>query len=678
MSSAVEHPGSVGRYLQQARTRAFVGREEELAVLDSALRADEAGPSLFYVHGPGGIGKSTLLRRVADGARRLGRPVVEVDGRFVERSTTAFEAATAPVWARPRAVLLVDTFESCQWSETWLRDRFLPRLAADVVVVLAGRRAPDLEWSVDPGWRRALRVLALAPLDRRRSELLLRANGVEPDRHTALIRFAGGNPLALSLVAAVAKARPGQVSAAGPPAEVVGSLLRRLVGDVPSSTHRRALEAVAQAYVMTEDLLQHALPGQDAGALFGWLRELPFVESGAHGLYPHDAAREALVADLRWRDPQAFHDVRELLGARLLRRVREVPEQDAPLTMGALLYLYREDPSLPLPMNYDRQGQVQDEPLHPCDLPAALALATAHEGEESAALVRYWYDRQPEAFRLYRLIDTDDAVAFSARLTLAAPADAEVGAADPVVAAAWRYCDTEAPLSAGEHIAVTRFAVHGRLYQQLSPVMKLMHWRALVSGCREPGLAYGFLVHEDTAVWRERLGTRLVDTGARPVVGDRRYAVFAHDWRRAPFEHWLRSVADAVPASRSGTVGHASLPREEFDEAVRQALLLYAHPDALAHTGLATAVLPTGTADTAEALRALLLRAVGTLRADARRLRGHDALVATYLSGPTTQHAAARRLRIPVSTYRRHLRQGRRDLADHLWELYPGRPRELP
>ncbi len=117
--------------------------------------------------------------------------------------------------AASRSALLVDSFEQCRRLETWLRDRFLPRLGDDAVVVVAGRRPPELEWAVDPGWQRALRVLPLRPLDRARSELLLHANGVDPGRYEAIVRFAGGNPLALSLAAATtaATAAPGRAAA---------------------------------------------------------------------------------------------------------------------------------------------------------------------------------------------------------------------------------------------------------------------------------------------------------------------------------------------------------------------------------------------------------------------------------------------------------------------------------
>jgi hypothetical protein len=293
---------------------------------------------------------------------------------------------------------------------------------------------------------------------------------------------------------------------------------------------------VAQAYATTEDLLAAALPDDDAAVLFAWLRELPFVESGAHGLHPHDAVRETLTADLRWRDPQAFREMQGRLSAHLLRRVREVAEPEALMPMGALLHVHRDDPSLPLPMSFGVQHQVEDEPLRPGDLPVAVGMAARHEGEESADLVRYWFARQPEAFRLYRLIDTGEPVAFSARLRLHDAAEARDVAVDPVVAAAWRHTHDTRPPAAGEHIAITRFAVHRELYQELSPAMMLTHWRALVSACRSPTLAQGFLVHGDDDAWRERLDGRTTDTGARPVVGGRTYAVFVHDWRIVQFE----------------------------------------------------------------------------------------------------------------------------------------------
>ncbi|WP_327581485.1 ATP-binding protein [Nonomuraea sp. NBC_00507] len=97
-----------------------MGREEELAVFHAALYG--GGCSVLYVHGPGGIGKSALLRRFAHEATLAGRPVSTVDGRTPEPSPAAFEAEAELVLRDADAVLLVDNFDRMQGLEGWLRD----------------------------------------------------------------------------------------------------------------------------------------------------------------------------------------------------------------------------------------------------------------------------------------------------------------------------------------------------------------------------------------------------------------------------------------------------------------------------------------------------------------------------------------------------------------------------
>jgi ABC-type transport system involved in cytochrome c biogenesis ATPase subunit len=58
-------PSRVGDRLQRARDRVFAGRAAELGIFRSALSGDGKAPAVLYVHGPGGIGKSMLLRRFA-------------------------------------------------------------------------------------------------------------------------------------------------------------------------------------------------------------------------------------------------------------------------------------------------------------------------------------------------------------------------------------------------------------------------------------------------------------------------------------------------------------------------------------------------------------------------------------------------------------------------------------
>lgn len=679
------HPESVsdgtGRFLGQrvrrARARAFVGRERELALAASVLRG-EVDASVLLVHGPGGIGKTMLLRQVADRGEQLGRPVVEVDGGTAGRSTSEFEAAAQPAADQARPVLLVDGFEQCRGLETWLRDRFLPRLPADAVVVIAGREPPDLEWSVDPGWSRVVRVIALEPLDRSSSAAVLTSGGLAPHHQETVLRFAAGNPLVLSLAAAV-----GPPPADGtvrddatwrPSVEVLRTLVSRLVGEVPSPAHRQALDVTARAFRTDEGLLRAVLPDRDSPALFSWLSGLPFVETVGGGLHPHGAVRATLLADLTQREDTENDVVLSALTDELLRRVRDAAEPAALSAMADLAYVHRQSPAVSHLYAVDRRGRVEPERLEQDDVTWAIALARDVEGEESAAIVRYWCHRQPEAFALYRSVDNGEPVGFAARLVLSARRQEDVDA-DPVVAAAWRHCGRVEPVREGQHIAVRRFTVDGEDHRFPSAMTNLVSWQSLAAIARSSGLAYAFVVHPDPELWRTWMGATTDEVEDPPTVGGRRHAIFVNDWRYLTFAQYWEQAIGRPPVGGPAPVG-PPLSRDDFDEAVRQALPLWIYSGGLTASPLgATSLAVASSGDVDAALRAAIREALDGMPSDQRGRRGHDAVVATYLRGSTTQQAAARRLGVPFSSYRRHLKQGVGDLCHRLWVAAGGTTR---
>ncbi len=177
------------------------------------------------------------------------------------------------------------------------------------------------------------------------------------------------------------------------------TLLTGLIGEVPTAAHRRALEVAAQAHSTSEELLTAVLPEEDAHLLFSWLRDLPFMESTHRGLHPHDAARETLAADLRWRAPwrapHAFVTMRQRLADEYLRLLREAPEERVWTVTDELFYLFREGKILARLRTWSREEEVHDRPLHPDDMDVVLRMAEETEGPASADLVRYWAQRQP-------------------------------------------------------------------------------------------------------------------------------------------------------------------------------------------------------------------------------------------------------------------------------------------
>ncbi len=60
--------------LGAARRRRFIGRSAEQALFQSALNASELPFFVLHLHGPGGVGKTSLLGQFADTGGLPGQP----------------------------------------------------------------------------------------------------------------------------------------------------------------------------------------------------------------------------------------------------------------------------------------------------------------------------------------------------------------------------------------------------------------------------------------------------------------------------------------------------------------------------------------------------------------------------------------------------------------------------
>src|SRR5690606_27040086 len=125
-------------------------------------------------------------------------------------------------------------------------------------------------------WRDLLQVVALRNLRPQEGRRLLQALGVPRAQHDAALSLTYGHPLALVLLgdwlaAVVQSGQSVEVSLEHAP-DAVQVLVERILRDVSDPLQRQALE----------------------------------ICSHARGIYPHDLVRDAVEADLRWRNPEAF------------------------------------------------------------------------------------------------------------------------------------------------------------------------------------------------------------------------------------------------------------------------------------------------------------------------------------------------------------------------------------
>jgi hypothetical protein len=455
---------------------------------------------------------------------------------------------------------------------------------------------------------------------------------------------------------------------------------------VPSGRHRRALEVCALARVTTEALVREVLGLEDAHELFTWLRELSFVESGPEGVFPHDLARDALEADLRWRDPDGYRRVFRGIRGQINGRLRSSRGHEQQRAIADAKYLFRRLPGVVSPVDWDAWGQQYPEPARPGDREPILDLVLGWEGEGSVAIAARWWERQPEGFFVVR--GQDGAVGGFLTLLDLTRASTQDIAADPGARAAWDYARKQAPPRPGETVTQSRFVIDREVYQGPSATLNATPILTFQRYLGTPKLAWDFLTLAEPEQWDAYFAAADLPraAGADFWVGGRRYGLFAHDFRQVPVEALLELVTeralsqDLTPSPPMVKPPLLVLSQPELDDAVRQALRDLRRPDLLGRNPLLRTRLVHDRAGNEEpsaaTLEALVGAAVETLRQHPRDDKLWRAVERTYVRPAATQERAAAALGLPFSTYRRHLTQGVDRVVAWLWdqEVYGEQP----
>jgi hypothetical protein len=200
-----------------------------------------------------------------------------------------------------------------------------------------------------------------------------------------------------------------------------------------------------------------------------------------------------------------------------------------------------------------------------------------------------------------------------------------------------------------------------------------MGWRLAGETLRAEGATWIFTAARDGH--RDWFPERyLSPLDERPVAAGHTFTLRALDLRAHPLvpllETTLRARLSGEPRPecaprREPRTAHPGLQRTEFDAAVRDALRALRAPGLLAVNPLTRCRITTG-ADTD--LAGVLDRAIAELPRERGGAKWHRALVTTYVKGSPTQQAAAHRLGLPFSTYRRHLTGAVQRVCDLLWQ----------
>ncbi|HET9661448.1 MAG TPA: ATP-binding protein [Thermomicrobiales bacterium] len=674
--------------LNTARLTRFAGRVAEIDEFRAALAGSDI--VLLYLHGPGGVGKSSLLDVFEQEALENGHAVIRIDARDIDLTPTGLHHAleapptqSAPAGENGRLVLMLDTWELAAPVDGWLRETFLPSLDADTLVVMSSRNPPNPAWTADQSWAPLMRIVGLRNFRPDETGAFLHNQGIPLDRHDLLAEVSYGHPLALALLCALDRedATTGSLAFRERP-DLVQALLGRCLDIIPNGNQRLALAICAHSRATTEELLREAMDLEEARPLFDWLRGLSIVQEGPHGIFPHDLARDVIDADFRWRDLRSYVAMHERVRAPVVRRIRTLHGIEQQKAANDLLYLHRNGPVMGEMHHWASLGQGRAEPAKPIDFPVILEMIERFEGVESAAIARFWQERMPAAFSVFRGAG-NDIFGFNAGLVFSEP-DAESIAVDPAIAAMWQTIEMHGPLRPGEVVVYDRFQMDRDAYHVPSPGFNMTAMCCLLHWVTTPNLAWSFLSISSPDMW-ERVFLYLdqlpYPEAAFPV-GARAYSVYGHDWRVHPVDPWLsmmgeREIASEPPtrAVTAASSGAQVLSRPDFEQAVRRALRDLHEPLALGRNPLSRSrlVLDSSAALAAEpTLQARLLAAIENLGQSPRDAKLYRAIDRTYLRPAASQELAAEALGLPFNTYRYHLSGAIRRIVDELWRIELG------
>ena len=271
-------------------------------------------------------------------------------------------------------------------------------------------------------------------------------------------------------------------------------------------------------------------------------------------MFPHDLARDALEADLRWRDPDGYRRVFRAIRGHINGRLRTSRNHEQQRAIADAKYMFRRLPGVVSPLDWDAWGEQYPEPAGPGDREAILDLVLAGEGRgvggDRGALVgaaTRGLLRGPKPRRCDRRLPHP-----------AGPdrASSEDIAADPGASAAWDYAQRQAPPRPTETVTQSRFVIDRDVYQGPSPTLNAMPILTMQRYLGTPNLAWDFLTLAEPEQWDEYFAAADLPraVGADFWVGGRRYGLFAHDFRQVPVDALLELVTERALAQDAHAV----------------------------------------------------------------------------------------------------------------------------
>lgn len=675
--------------LQQQRKKNFVGRQKELEFFSNLLKETQPAVHLLYIYGPGGQGKTTLLKQFADLCKESSAPFIQLDCRYIEshpdsfkqffRAAASFTNGKDVMEAidkhKGKVFLLIDTYEKLKPLDDWLRIDFLPELPENVITVIAGRSSLSTSWKTDPGWQSITRVFSLKELSTEESTQLLGRRNIPGEQIKRIVDYTHGNALALSIVADMFDQRKESHFDPLDSPDIMKALLEQFVQEVPSPAHKAALELCSLLYVTTEKIIEEVLGPQMAHDLFNWLTTLTIMEKGPAGIYLHDMARDAIAAEMHWRNPEWYRHLhvkaQQFFNSRVLKQSGERQRE----LIFNLIFLHRMNPAVKHFFEFQESGSSWQDKMKEDDREHLTAMVKKYEGGKAAETFSVWAGHEAADVWVFRDADKTPA-GFVLKVNME---KIKARTHDEVINALLPY-KKQLKIEEGQLLSVFRSWMSRDSYQNVSGVQSAA-FLGIIQWYFTPGLAVSMLNCANPEFWQQILNYADLqyEKESEYEVNGQLYGWYVHDWRlRTPLA-WLelmgkKEINEEETATVKDIPPEAGITEEDFIIAVHDALKQLKNPRKMTGNLLLKSrfVQQADENEPTEINLALTLadkltNAITSLENSPKEETLHRVLYRTFVNPVGGQEQTADFLYMSFSTYRRTVKKAVERVADILW-----------
>ncbi len=376
--------------IDERQDQFIAGRDEQIARFLRHMTGESPdGKTVWNLYGTAGVGKSFLLDAFRRQAQRAGVVMLYLDSRdFNHKSDLFCRQLIAQMPMQPgvekgrhpnsleacltrlgqlaaitKVVLALDTYEEMGDLDGWLRDRFIPWLPDDCLLLIAGRYRLKGAWSVSPALRERLLFMSLDNLsDSDSIQYLAQCGIVDEQQVERICSVTGGHPLALALAADVSPNVDWMRSSLDENGWF-DQLAEVWLREVPDAYLRKVVEASSALLRINREVLQVILDQEISEDAFSQLIALSFVRKTERGWMLHDLMRLAMRKQLEERTPAYYERLRGRAAQYYAARIRHsAPYRSTEWEVGELFYYTGIPMMRALIQSYSR-GRYVWEPL---------------------------------------------------------------------------------------------------------------------------------------------------------------------------------------------------------------------------------------------------------------------------------------------------------------------------